>query len=152
MIHGRCTADFSHIYYLLVFRILCCSGSPLTFYFSCFFPPCSIFFHLKIQYSQIMMFLRLRLCFVCFPSPSFHSLGSFCCSRFNHLSFVDGSKSTFSAPTFQRHLCLILSNAYMITLPESFNVTQQGQISSVTFYLSKFPSCLYMYLFILLFL
>lgn len=71
-------------------------------------------------------------CFA-FPLQVFILSAPFCCSRFNHLSFVDGFQIYIFSTGFQQHLCLILSNAYMITLPESFNVTQQGQISSGNF-------------------
>ena len=80
LIHGRCTANFSHIYYLLVFRILCCYGSPLTFLsfnflFCCFFPLAQIFSH-KNTILTNNDFWGLDYVLFCFSSPGFHSLSS----------------------------------------------------------------------------
>ena len=143
LIHGRCTADFSHIYYLLVFRILCCSGSPLTFYFVVSSPLLN-FFPLKIQYSQIMMFLRLRLCFVLLSLSkfSFSQLLSAVLVSTTYPLLMD-SKSTFSALTFnityvlyyQMFIWWLYLKVLMLLM------TQQGQISSGNF-LPKWNSLL----------
>ena len=80
LIHGRCTANFSHIYYLLVFRILCCYGSPLTFLsfnflLCCFFPLAQIFSHKNTVLTN-NDFWGLDYVLFCFPSPGLRSLSS----------------------------------------------------------------------------
>ena len=61
-------------------------------------------------------------CFA-FPLQVFILSAPFCCSHFNPLSFVDGFQIYIFSIDFQHHLCLILSNVYMMALPESFNAT-----------------------------
>ena len=61
-------------------------------------------------------------CFA-FPLQVYVLSAPFRWSHFNHLSFVDGFQIYIFSTNFQQHLCPILSNVYMMALPESFNVT-----------------------------
>ena len=148
LIHGRCTANFSHIYYLLVFRILCCSGAPLTFLsfnflLCCFFPLAQIF-SLKNTILTNNDVSELRLCFVLLSLSrfSFSQLLSAVLISTPYPLLMD-SKSTFSALTFnityvlyyQMFIWWLYLKVLMLLM------TQQGQISSGNF-LPKWNSLL----------